>query len=229
MEVCRPPRHALRAILTAFFTEKYINYYASLAGHEETGKRKRVAKVARDPLQPKRPASSFLLYQIEKRQQLKKTYPELSHLELGKLISQEWATMTDAAKKPYVDRHAEADKKYKSDMTDYKATAAANGDSPSPLPIADKKAKKEKAVKPKVQAKDEGSKGKKSAKTPEVVSDSEEEEDDDDEESVASSSGKANGDDSDSSSASSSDEEEAPPPKKHKATSKEQEKKKRKA
>ncbi|KAF8869091.1 high mobility group box domain-containing protein [Mucidula mucida] len=208
--------------------EKCISYYAALTGLEESGKRKRVAKVPRDPRQPKRPASSYLLYQIEKRQALKETYPELSHGELGKLISSQWATMSEADKKPYVDRHAEADKKYKSDMTDFKATAAADGDIPSPPLIADNKAKKEKVVKPIVPAKNEGSKSKKSVKSPEVVSDSDEEGDDDDEVSVTSSAGKANGDDSDSS-ASSSEEEEAPPPKKHKVAPKEQEKKKRKA
>ncbi len=118
MEVRSRPRHALRALLTAFTqfvrdlrglasamsacaasAEKCISYYAALTGLEESGKRKRVAKVPRDPRQPKRPASSYLLYQIEKRQALKETYPELSHGELGKLISSQWATMSEADKK----------------------------------------------------------------------------------------------------------------------------------
>lgn len=74
---------------------------------EVTGKRKRVVKV-KDPNQPKRPASSFLIYQIEKRQELKRDYPALGHVELTKLISETWNKMSEAEKKvcPDVLHHA---------------------------------------------------------------------------------------------------------------------------
>ena len=61
---------------------------------ETSGKRKRVAKTPKDPDAPKRPASSYLLFQNELRTQLKEENPNMHHNELVKHISARWASMT---------------------------------------------------------------------------------------------------------------------------------------
>ena len=67
---------------------------------EINGKRKRVTKPKepKDPNQPKRPASSYLIYQNEKRKELRIEFPNLTHQELTNLISEQWAKMTEAEK-----------------------------------------------------------------------------------------------------------------------------------
>jgi hypothetical protein len=64
---------------------------------EEGGKKKR-AKKPKDPNAPKRPASSYLLFQNDIRQELKKKHPNMSHGELLSMISKQWAAMTDEQK-----------------------------------------------------------------------------------------------------------------------------------
>lgn len=57
---------------------------------EETtvnGKRKRTKK---DPNAPKRPASSFIIFQNEIRQQVKEAHPDLPSTELRKLLADKW-------------------------------------------------------------------------------------------------------------------------------------------
>jgi len=58
----------------------------------ETKKRK--AKKPRDPDMPKRPASSYLLFQNEVRQAMKKNNPGMANHEILSTISQRWANMT---------------------------------------------------------------------------------------------------------------------------------------
>lgn len=62
-------------------------------GDEEVeGKRKRKAK-PKDPNAPKRPPSSYLLFQNEVRQELKAKHPGVSNNELLAMISQAWGEM----------------------------------------------------------------------------------------------------------------------------------------
>ena len=60
-------------------------------------KRKRPIK-PKDPNAPKRPASSYILFQNEVRKQLKELHPELSNADLLSLISEQWKNMSDDQK-----------------------------------------------------------------------------------------------------------------------------------
>lgn len=60
-------------------------------------KRKRVAK-PKDPNAPKRPASSYILFQNEVRKELKERHPDLSNADLLSLISEQWKSMSDEQK-----------------------------------------------------------------------------------------------------------------------------------
>lgn len=62
------------------------------------GKRKKAPKKAKDPNAPKRPPSSYLLFQNEVRNELKQSFPDLANSELLKMISVRWAGMSDADK-----------------------------------------------------------------------------------------------------------------------------------
>eukprot|EP00939_MAST-03C_sp_MAST-3C-sp1_P004086 g4086.t1 len=73
-------------------------------------KRKRKNKQAKIP-GLKRPSSSFMLYSIERRPHLKKEKPDLKFGEYGKIIGQEWRSMSDSEKEKYVDQ-ASKDKAY---------------------------------------------------------------------------------------------------------------------
>lgn len=59
-------------------------------GEEVEGKRKRAT---RDPNAPKRPASSYLLFQNDVRQELKAKHPSLPNNELLGIISKLWSDM----------------------------------------------------------------------------------------------------------------------------------------
>ena len=60
-------------------------------------KRKRTIK-PKDPNAPKRPASSYILFQNEVRKELKERHPGLSNADLLAMISEEWKSMSDERK-----------------------------------------------------------------------------------------------------------------------------------
>ncbi|KAJ7638384.1 hypothetical protein FB45DRAFT_902678 [Roridomyces roridus] len=79
---------------------------ASSAGEAEpvtNGKRKRIVK-KKDPNAPKRPASSYLMFQNDIRKELKEKFPNLSHTELIDLIKTQWKDMPEAKRQKYSDQ-----------------------------------------------------------------------------------------------------------------------------
>lgn len=65
---------------------------------EETDPKKRKRK-PRDPNAPKRPPSSYILFQNDIRKQLKEKHPNVPNNELLAMISKQWNEMTDQDKK----------------------------------------------------------------------------------------------------------------------------------
>lgn len=55
-------------------------------------KRKRASK-PKDPNAPKRPASSYILFQNAIRSELRKQFPEITNAELLSMISEKWKSM----------------------------------------------------------------------------------------------------------------------------------------
>ncbi|KAG7096569.1 hypothetical protein E1B28_003990 [Marasmius oreades] len=87
------------------------------ADEEAGGKRKRV----KDPNAPKRPASSYIIFQNNVRQALKQKHPDLSPSELRTLISQEWSTLKDEDKEHYKKEAEAAKVKYTAQKAAYAA------------------------------------------------------------------------------------------------------------
>jgi len=66
---------------------------------EEDGSKKRKRKTkTKDPNAPKRPASSYIIFQNTVRAELKKEFPDISNTELLGMIAEKWKNMPDKDK-----------------------------------------------------------------------------------------------------------------------------------
>ncbi|KAG6865562.1 hypothetical protein C0991_001455 [Blastosporella zonata] len=95
---------------------------------DKPAKRKRKAK---DPNAPKRPASSYIMFQNDIRKELKEKNPTLSNPDLLAMISDKWSKMTDDEKAVYNKAVSSAKELYAEEKKAYDArtpeeVAAAN-------------------------------------------------------------------------------------------------------
>ena len=72
-------------------------------------KKERKHRAKKDKNAPKRAISAFFFYNKERRPGLIKEQPKLNNKEIISTLSKEWKALSDAQKKPYVQK-AEADK-----------------------------------------------------------------------------------------------------------------------
>lgn len=97
----RTAAQAAEAFAKAIGSAPAINGHYKGKGKEEeeetivNGKRKRVKK---DPNAPKRPASSFIIYQNDIRQTVKEEHPDLPTAELRRLMAEKWSTLPEEQK-----------------------------------------------------------------------------------------------------------------------------------
>jgi len=94
-------------------------------------KKKKVRK-PRDPDAPKRPPSSYLLFQNEVRQAMKQANPGMANHEILTTISQRWASMTPEEKDTYNKRQELAKAQYAEKKTAYDALRGPVAEVPSP-------------------------------------------------------------------------------------------------
>ncbi|TFK64897.1 HMG-box [Pluteus cervinus] len=99
-------------------------------GTEEGGKRKR-KRQPKDPNAPKRPASSYIIFQNEVRKSMKESHPDVTNTELVALISKQWSEMSEEDKSIYNQAMASAKERYSLDKKAYESrtpeeVAAAN-------------------------------------------------------------------------------------------------------
>jgi HMG (high mobility group) box len=71
------------------------------ADHVEDTEPKKRTRKPRDPNAPKRPPSSYILFQNDIRKQLKEKNPKVSNNELLAIISKQWNEMPDQDKEVY--------------------------------------------------------------------------------------------------------------------------------
>jgi len=91
---------------------------SSDSSDDEKPKKKKQKK---DPNAPKRPANPYMFYQSDVREQTKKEFPDLKMTDLAKKIGQKWKDLSDAEKKPYVDKASDDKKRYEKEMESYKS------------------------------------------------------------------------------------------------------------
>ncbi|KAJ3328921.1 FACT complex subunit, partial [Gonapodya sp. JEL0774] len=106
----------------------------------KTAKGEKKSRKKKDPNEPKKPLSSFMLFSNEKREQVKRDNPSAGFGELGRLLGVLWKEMSKDAKEPYERRAAEAKAKYAKDKAAYDAglRASASGGSAS-APVSSSK------------------------------------------------------------------------------------------
>eukprot|EP00484_Ammonia_sp_Unknown_P029227 CAMPEP_0197027012 /NCGR_PEP_ID=MMETSP1384-20130603/7011_1 /TAXON_ID=29189 /ORGANISM="Ammonia sp." /LENGTH=339 /DNA_ID=CAMNT_0042455801 /DNA_START=389 /DNA_END=1408 /DNA_ORIENTATION=+ len=92
-------------------------------GPKGKGKTKGSRKKPKQPeSMPKKPQTSYFIFNNERRKELKEQYPEKKITELAKLIGGEWKTMTDAEKAKYVEQAKVVKEEYAIKIAEYKKT-----------------------------------------------------------------------------------------------------------
>lgn len=80
------------------------------------------AKPAKDPNAPKRPLSAYFIFLNDFRAKTKKENPDLvkNVKEFGKAAGEEWRSLSDSDKEPYMEKNAELKEEYEEAMKHYK-------------------------------------------------------------------------------------------------------------
>lgn len=79
----------------------------------------RIYRANRDQLKPKHPSSSYMIFANEIREKLRKQNPNLSIIEIGKLIGEKWRQLADNKKEKYVKKFEENKKIYLEEISKY--------------------------------------------------------------------------------------------------------------
>jgi len=82
-------------------------------------KRRIASRKARDPDAPKRAASSYIFFQNDLRQELRKQHPDITSSEIMSRVKKQWAEMTPEQKAPYEHLQAEAKQKWETEKRAY--------------------------------------------------------------------------------------------------------------
>uniref|UniRef100_A0A182FLV4 Uncharacterized protein n=2 Tax=Anopheles albimanus TaxID=7167 RepID=A0A182FLV4_ANOAL len=91
-------------------------------------KRKR-KKPPKDANAPKHPLTGYVRYMNEHRDAVRQKHPNLSHMDVTKLMAEDWSKLPEDKKKPYLEA-AEADKeRYNKEIQEYKMTKPTNAQS----------------------------------------------------------------------------------------------------
>ncbi|QRV89505.1 HMG (high mobility group) box protein [Ceratobasidium sp. AG-Ba] len=116
-----------------------------------TGKKRgrvpKEGKRVKDVNAPKRPPTSYILFQNDIREELKRQNPGLPYKELLGKVSEAWGQLNEGEKKKYQDRADRSMADYNRAVLDYKGTA--NGHAPAaaavpePTPEADEEEEEE--------------------------------------------------------------------------------------
>ncbi|KAJ1124860.1 hypothetical protein NDU88_003307 [Pleurodeles waltl] len=77
------------------------------------------SQTARDPLQPRRPLSAFLLYSAEHKSQVRSEWPRLNYTEALKKLGEYWVELSPEQRRPFETHAAALRKQYGSDMAAY--------------------------------------------------------------------------------------------------------------
>lgn len=93
--------------------------------------RKKTKKKEKDPDAPKQPLSAFLLFQSDKREEIKSKLLEekqkqgvdkVAPSEVLSKLGESWKLLSETEKKKYHDRHEELNKKYKEELKTYESS-----------------------------------------------------------------------------------------------------------
>lgn len=121
--------------------EKSLESEAATGGKTKNGKEKVSKAQPQDPQKPavkrkrkikdanapKHPLTGYVRYVNEKRDTFRLKHPNVPSVEITKLIAEEWGSLPEEIKKPFLDA-AEADReRYHREITEYKQNSEASG------------------------------------------------------------------------------------------------------
>jgi len=95
---------------------------------DDGGGRRKRGKKQKDPSEPKRSPSAYLLYGQKIREEVKAANPEAKSSEIMKIIGARWQKLGEEEKKPYVDEAAQLKSQYDDAKASYKKKAVAADD-----------------------------------------------------------------------------------------------------
>ncbi|KAG8716405.1 hypothetical protein FRC11_013388 [Ceratobasidium sp. 423] len=114
---------------------------------KKRGRAPKEGKRVKDPNAPKRPATSYIMFQNDIRDELRQKHPELPYKELLGKVSEAWAVLGEDQKKAYQNVADSNMAKYNRAVIDYKGTlnghAAAPVGSAAPTPEVDEEEEEE--------------------------------------------------------------------------------------
>jgi len=85
-------------------------------------KKRKVKKQKKDPNAPKRPANSYMFFQAEVRDSVKKEHTTKKMAEIAKLIGGKWRGMSAEEKKPYEDKAKLDKERYLKEQKEYESS-----------------------------------------------------------------------------------------------------------
>lgn len=74
----------------------------------------------KDPNQPKRAMTAYMLFSQEKRTQIKNDHPDVGFGQVGKLLGEAWAALPEGGKKKYNELAAKDKIRYQKEIATYK-------------------------------------------------------------------------------------------------------------
>ncbi|CAE6456892.1 unnamed protein product [Rhizoctonia solani] len=116
---------------------------------KKRGRAPKEGKRIKDPNAPKRPATSYIMFQNDIREELRQKHPGLPYKELLGKVSEAWAGLGEDQKKAYQNVADTNMAKYNRAVVDYKGSlnvnghATAAGASAAPTPEADEEGEEE--------------------------------------------------------------------------------------
>jgi len=117
--------------IVKLFPNDSITASAPAVTGKKRGRVPKEGKRIKDPNAPKRPATSYILFQNDIRDELKAQHPGLPYKELLGKVSEAWQKLADTEKKNYQNQADENMAKYNRAVLDYKGTS--NGHAPAPV------------------------------------------------------------------------------------------------
>jgi len=93
-------------------------------GNENGIEKPKRIRAKRDPNQPKRPATAYILFQNDVRETFRATHPELNSKELSQELSKAWQALPLEKRQPYLDQAGKNKEAYNEQMKVYDAPKA---------------------------------------------------------------------------------------------------------
>ena len=116
--------HDLTTIPASISSHDLATLQAMQAQEELSKGKKKKEKKEKDPLKPKKPMTSFLLYCQEKRELVKRLYPNITFQELTKKLGDMWKNAEVEEKKLYEEKAKAAKDDYMHLLDDYNSNAS---------------------------------------------------------------------------------------------------------